>query len=691
MFNKLNNFSFLKEDIYLIFLNFILYGISVVFGIYTFVGSFNNMYLIHFGNSISISIMTLCKSKNIKIIIPWVSFGVYSIIRIFQQPWYYVLTAGSLNVIEQYLGFIIYIGLTKNINSFKFITDLFLQIGLGLSLLFAIPGSLFFHLLENTPWGTVFLVYFFSHVSGNFSGLYIFSILYNYYPWKIPKKYWIEYLFVILIIVVSFSFKNYNIGGIGALLITYPLLAILASRYNQDALIFADITIMLLVYIMTALKRGPIYNISHNLQDLTIDPLLFTVFTLYLYMISTEIMSAYICIGMQLLRKSLNDIINLKNDISFMFSQTSHDMRLPLMHINYILYDIIKGYNFEKKEINYCIEECNDLMKLMDIWLVALNKSSSNSNLKLEKTIEEININTLIEQLYNYTQKTLVLKENSQSIQLIFNNIEFNDYIETDLILLTQICKNLLSNAIKYCNNGYIEFNTNIIIEANSEEYYRNAILCLKVIDTGIGIEEEHLKSLFSMFDNKKNIEKILTQNHGFGLYIVKRFTSILDGDIQAESKVNIGTTFTLKIPVTLKEKRLSIDIENELITNFSLSNYKLLIVEDDIISIKILQRFLINSNTEIIKDGNKCIDKIKEFNPDIILLDGNLENNTCGEDIINELHNNYELYNKNLIIIIISGRIVKIPNDLKYRYSICPKPFSKEKLEDNIKKLILS
>jgi signal transduction histidine kinase/CheY-like chemotaxis protein len=673
------------NDIYLIILNFILYGGSVAFGIYAFVGSFNNMYLIHSGNSISISIMTLCKLKISKLIIPWISFGAYSIIRSFQQSWYYVLTAGTLNVLEQYLGYYIYLRLTKNINSFKFVTTLFLQIGIGLSLLFAIPGSFFFHLLEGTNWRTVFLVYFFSHVSGNFSGLYIFSILYNYYPWKIPNKYWIEYFTVILLITVVFSFQNYDIGSIGSLLVSYPLLAILASRYNQDALVFADITIMLIVYIMTALERGPIYFISNELKDSSIDPLLLTVLTLYIYMISSEIMSAYICIGMQLLRKSLNDITNLKNDISFMFSQTSHDMRLPLMHINYILYNVIKGYNVEKQEINYCIEECNDLMKLMDIWLIALNKSNGNNNLTLNKTIEDININMFIEQLYNYTKKTLILKDNHELIQLKFNNSNFDNYIETDLILLTQVCKNLLSNSIKYCNNGYIELNTDIINVTNNK-----AVLCLKIIDTGIGIDENHLKSLFTMFDDKKNTDKILTQNHGFGLYIVKRFMIILNGEILVESKINIGTTFTLNIPITLKKIKNIVDIENELIKNFSLSNYKLLIVEDEIISIKILERFLINTTIEIVKDGNKCIDKIKEFNPDIMLLDGNLENNTNGEDVLNELNNNYETFNKKLLIIIISGRIVKIPQNFKYHYTTCPKPFSKEKLEDSIKKLII-
>jgi len=128
------------------------------------------------------------------------------------------------------------------------------------------------------------------------------------------------------------------------------------------------------------------------------------------------------------------------------------------------------------------------------------------------------------------------------------NGLSFNwDYppdlgtITIDGDKLKHILQNLINNALKFTDQGHVTISARYSPGTKAAEF--------KVADTGIGIQEELLPSIFEMF---RQLDSSETRTHGgvgIGLYIVKKYTEMLGGKIQVESKVGKGSSFTVTIP----------------------------------------------------------------------------------------------------------------------------------------------
>jgi signal transduction histidine kinase len=113
--------------------------------------------------------------------------------------------------------------------------------------------------------------------------------------------------------------------------------------------------------------------------------------------------------------------------------------------------------------------------------------------------------------------------------------------IKTDQAKLKHILDNLLNNAIKFTEIGHITLTVRYVPRANSIEF--------KVSDTGVGIPNEKLPFIFEMFRQLDSSETRQYGGVGLGLYIVKKFTEMLGGDVAVESELGVGSVFTIVIP----------------------------------------------------------------------------------------------------------------------------------------------
>jgi two-component system sensor histidine kinase GlrK len=107
------------------------------------------------------------------------------------------------------------------------------------------------------------------------------------------------------------------------------------------------------------------------------------------------------------------------------------------------------------------------------------------------------------------------------------------------------IINNLLNNAIKYTNSGGT---------INVSVTHRGKSIKLSVEDTGVGILPEDLPKVFVKFYQATNVEKLSIKGTGLGLALVKAFTEGHGGTVRVASTVNVGTTFTIELPVMAGE-----------------------------------------------------------------------------------------------------------------------------------------
>ena len=131
-------------------------------------------------------------------------------------------------------------------------------------------------------------------------------------------------------------------------------------------------------------------------------------------------------------------------------------------------------------------------------------------------------------------------------------NIDFTLETSVDYLLINydhdmmyKIINNLLSNAFKFTpQNGHIQLTVNKA-DRNDKEY-----IMIEVSDTGCGIDEKDLPHIFERFYQIKDDNA--PAGSGIGLHLVKEYARLHNGDITVSSQINIGSTFTVYIPVDL-------------------------------------------------------------------------------------------------------------------------------------------
>jgi PAS domain S-box-containing protein len=211
-------------------------------------------------------------------------------------------------------------------------------------------------------------------------------------------------------------------------------------------------------------------------------------------------------------------------------SIASHEFRTPLSTILSSAYLISQYKTAEDEEkrsrhIDRIISSANMLTDILNDFL-SVGKIEEG---KIQVREKEVNITEYLPSLINELQG---LRKKRQFIEY---DHQGNETVHTDPSILKHIIFNLVSNAVKFSpEDGRIEIKTR----------QHNRRFTLNIKDNGIGIPEEDQRHLFDLFYRGSNVSNI--QGTGLGLHIIKRYTEILGGTIQCESKENEGTKFEI-------------------------------------------------------------------------------------------------------------------------------------------------
>jgi len=238
-------------------------------------------------------------------------------------------------------------------------------------------------------------------------------------------------------------------------------------------------------------------------------------------------------------------------------SVMSHELRTPLnVVLGYaaIIRDGMLGeINLEQqKALEKVIKSTGDQVTM--ITSILQTTQADAGRLKLD--LEEVGLSVFLDDLKSNYQV-----HSGQELNLNWDYASELPVVKTDGMKLKQILQNLIDNAIKFTQKGTVTISAQVQEQAigkrpqpaedspHASRLMPHAFIKFKVADTGTGIPKEHLPIIFDKFRQIDSSETRLYGGVGLGLYIVKRFTEMLGGDVRVESEVGRGSTFTLSLP----------------------------------------------------------------------------------------------------------------------------------------------
>jgi signal transduction histidine kinase len=270
------------------------------------------------------------------------------------------------------------------------------------------------------------------------------------------------------------------------------------------------------------------------------------IYLILIVFIITVYVTAYICSTfMQIYRNSKRQIdeqhrqlIELDKQKSQFFKFTSHELKAPLIAIKSSIDGLVKilSKRLDDKNLDLLKRASKRTAQMLDILKELLELSKNSLTAEKEKE-EAVDVLLVLDQVIQRERPLGEEKNLTFNIQLVSERIiiqgQVNDF--------DKIFANLLTNAIRYTpRNGSITISSRV----------KGNILTINFQDSGIGIAEKDLSSIFKEFYRSENAKKVVSFGTGLGLPLVKQKVEYYKGTIEVQSNINSGSTFRINLPV---------------------------------------------------------------------------------------------------------------------------------------------
>lgn len=297
----------------------------------------------------------------------------------------------------------------------------------------------------------------------------------------------------------------------------------------------------------------------------------------------------------------------------------SHEIRTPLNAILGFSEILLDRFSEYPQYLDYISAIHNSGKNLLRIINDILDLAKIESG-RLEIQKEPVNITEMVHDL----KQVFSLKCVEKSLELkTLTDKKIHASIMLDDTRTRQILFNLIGNAIKFTEKGAI---TVSIDHKNSEGSEDEIDLYIEVADTGIGIPEEQLKTIFEPFVQQKGQSIKMYGGTGLGLSISKRLVEMMNGTITVESQINKGSCFKVILKNVKVITRCEMDEKNaeQEFSDADFLNKKVLLVEDVETNRKVVLAYLETHNLRIFtaENGKEAVTKTIMHNPDLILMD---------------------------------------------------------------------
>ena len=184
-------------------------------------------------------------------------------------------------------------------------------------------------------------------------------------------------------------------------------------------------------------------------------------------------------------------------------------------------------------------------------------------------------------------------------------------YVYADIPHLTEVCTNLVSNAVKY-TGACGTICCDITQKPGEKEGWCNMVIT--VADNGIGMSQEFQKHIFEPFERERTSTVSKVEGSGIGMGIVKKLVGLMGGTVEVESKIGVGSTFTVTIPCRIaSQEETQAKRETAPSDEKSLYGVKILLTEDNDLNAEIATELLQEEGCTVdrAKDGVECVDML--------------------------------------------------------------------------------
>ena len=292
---------------------------------------------------------------------------------------------------------------------------------------------------------------------------------------------------------------------------------------------------------------------------------------------------------------------------TFLFNM-SHDIRTPMNAI--IGYADLASRHLDDpaKLKNYMenIQVCGQNL------LMLLNNVLDLARIENDKTEMEYSVSDVEKDFRNCVAMFRNQADSKGQTLMVTTQLPY-PYIYADIPHLTEVCTNLVSNAVKYTGAGGT-IRCGVTQKPGEKEGWCDTVVT--VADNGIGMSQEIQKHIFEPFERERTSTVSKVEGSGIGMGIVKKLVGLMGGTVEVESKIGVGSTFTVTIPCRIvseeeaQAKRAADPADRE-----SLRGTRILLTEDNDLNAEIATELLQEEGCTVdrAKDGVECVDMLEK------------------------------------------------------------------------------
>lgn len=292
---------------------------------------------------------------------------------------------------------------------------------------------------------------------------------------------------------------------------------------------------------------------------------------------------------------------------TFLFNM-SHDIRTPMNAI--IGYaDLASRHSDDPAKLkNYMenIQVCGQNL------LMLLNNVLDLARIENDKTEMEYSVSDVDKDFRNCVAMFRNQADSKGQTLMVTTQLQY-PYIYADIPHLTEVCTNLVSNAVKYTGAGGT-IRCNVTQKPGEKEGWCDTVVT--VADNGIGMSQEFQKHIFEPFERERTSTVSKVEGSGIGMGIVKKLVGLMGGTVEVESRIGVGSTFTVTIPCRIaSEDETQAKRETNPSDQKCLRGTRILLTEDNDLNAEIATELLQEEGCTVdrAKDGVECVDMLEK------------------------------------------------------------------------------